>query len=354
MKTALLIPAYQPKDNFSSFLSLFKGDEFDYFLVIDDGSGEKYRDIFVDAMGETCFKIISYPQNKGKGFAIKTGIEYLRGLENGPDIIITCDCDGQHLYEDVLRLRDEAKENGDSLILGVRGLNSSDIPWKSKVGNRISSSYVAMVTGLEMDDVQTGLRAIPKKMFDLALNVKGSRYEYELNFLLEAIKVGGLRCITIQTIYENNNVDSHFRPFRDTIRIYHASLVRLLIGALSLGVDFGFFALFSSFLPSSMKEGIGQLLWPSLFGGLLSLIGFVVAIYWLGIPNKLDRKKQALRHGALYLGLLALACVLSYILSLAISELLLAKFLGYLAVILLYVLGFLLLSYARRKRMSDS
>lgn len=46
------------------------------------------------------------------------------------------------------------------------------------------------------------------------IDVKGERYEYEMNVLIEcAQKHIPMRALPIETVYENNNEGSHFRAF---------------------------------------------------------------------------------------------------------------------------------------------
>jgi putative flippase GtrA len=58
-------------------------------------------------------------------------------------------------------------------------------------------------------------------MLPWLIQLNGNRYEFEMNQLLEAKDAGyDFHCIPIETIYENNNVSSHFHPMRDSFRIY--------------------------------------------------------------------------------------------------------------------------------------
>lgn len=115
---ALLIPIYEPTDRVLPFLKQFLEGEFDAFLVVDDGSGEKYADIFESIRKETVFTVLSYEGNKGKGYALKTGMKELISKYPNLDTIVTADGDGQHLHEDILKVAEKAKENPFALVLG--------------------------------------------------------------------------------------------------------------------------------------------------------------------------------------------------------------------------------------------
>lgn len=75
-------------------------------------------------------------------------------------------------------------------------------------------------TGMGIKDTQTGLRGYPRSLLRWLLSVDGDRFEYELNLLLSAKDNGiGIRQIPIETIYDNRNKGTHFRPVRDSVKV---------------------------------------------------------------------------------------------------------------------------------------
>jgi glycosyltransferase involved in cell wall biosynthesis len=249
MKQALVIPLYQPNEKVLPFLEEFKREDFARFVIVDDGSGVSYQATFDAIKARGLFEVLSYPKNGGKGHALKTAYAYLK--EQCPDIeaIVTADGDGQHAYSDILKVRDALKANPTSLVMGVRDFSAKDVPHHNKVGNRLSALYFRLATGVKLSDTQTGLRGIPSNLFALALESRGERYEYEMNFLMEAVKEAPLVQIPIQTIYDGNK-SSHFHPVRDSLRIYKTPLLYILVALLSEGIDLGFFSLFTAIGPS--------------------------------------------------------------------------------------------------------
>ena len=249
MKVALLMPIYQPSDKVLPFLRTFDPSDFDAFLVVDDGSGEEYKAIF-DQVGEsTPFEVLSYVPNKGKGNALKTGMKAL--LEKHPDLdfIITADGDGQHCLEDIRKVRDEAKNNQGSLLLGSRDFRKKGVPFKSRFGNAFSCFYFSAALHKKIKDTQTGLRAIPSCLFAIALKTEGNRFEYESNFLL-SLRGFPIIEVPIRTIYEEKGEKriTHFRPIADSLIIYKTPLLYILVSVLSFGLDIGLFHIFSTFV----------------------------------------------------------------------------------------------------------
>ena len=67
-----LIPAFMPDEALINIADELNSRDF-YVIVIDDGSGSDFDDIFAQA--ENYAKVIRQRVNKGKGFALKVSIE---------------------------------------------------------------------------------------------------------------------------------------------------------------------------------------------------------------------------------------------------------------------------------------
>lgn len=216
-KYIILIPSYEPDDKLIHLVEELSKEELD-IIIVDDGSGSDYKKIF-----ESCkkySKIISYETNKGKGYALKTGLKYIKEKYKEPYIVATMDSDGQHRVEDAKKLMKACSKNKDILYLGKR-IRSKKTPIRSRIGNSITRFIYKKVAGLDIYDTQTGLRAFSDNLIDKLLEVSGSRFEYEMNVLLEfAREKIKMKEIKIETIYIDNNSGTHFNGIKDSYRIY--------------------------------------------------------------------------------------------------------------------------------------
>lgn len=232
MREALvIIPALEPERKLIDFIIELQQAGFDRIVIVDDGSGISYSDIFSQAEILGCI-VVHHSTNLGKGEAIKTGIRIAVDVFGRGYPFITADADGQHLVKDIVRIDDALLKNPDCLVLGVRDFSQQNVPFKSRAGNRITSMVFRLVSGVRCPDTQTGLRGIPASLVALALKEEGSRYEYEMNMLQDAVQVTRLVYVPITTVYEDNNSCSHFRPVRDSLRIY-GRLVRYIVSSLT-------------------------------------------------------------------------------------------------------------------------
>ena len=245
----VLIPAYKPDRRLNKLVDDLIETGFSHIVVIDDGGGAPYADIFRDLAGKA--RVLTHEVNRGKGAGLKTGI---RDIMSTPGMgIVTADADGQHAPADVARVADALIASPDSLILGTR--DKKKMPLRSKTGNTLTCGVFGLLTGLWISDTQTGLRGLPACALERFCALEGDRYEYEINMLICASETHlPVREVEIETIYLDNNASSHFNGLRDGLKIY-ALMFR----------QAGKFCL-SSFISAVLDYGL-----------------FVILYYWIGL-----------------------------------------------------------------------
>lgn len=181
-RCGVLIPAYQPDEKLTGLVERLVGETGLAPVVVDDGS-TRGREIFlqVEALGAT---VLTHPQNRGKGRALKTGIAWM--AQAGFDGVVTADADGQHLVEDIVAIARTLEQHPDQLVLGVREL--SQMPLKSRMGNTMTRWLFQLLYGTQVTDTQTGLRgmALGGGQAQRLLALYGERYELEMEMLIHA------------------------------------------------------------------------------------------------------------------------------------------------------------------------
>ena len=250
-----LIPAYEPGEKLISLVHDLRDRGFEA-VVVDDGSGMDYRDIFEKVSHDAV--VLTHPENRGKGAALRNGLSYIlnymaydevartpsgvRELSGRDAVIVTVDADGQHLPDDVLRVARIAGSRRDALVLGSRALDE-DVPARSRFGNTVTRHVYSAVTGVRVHDTQTGLRAFSRDLIPALLEIEGDRYEYEINMLL-TLATEGYTIIEerIETVYEDNNSGSHFRTIRDSLRVYREILKFSASSLASFAIDYCMYA----------------------------------------------------------------------------------------------------------------
>lgn len=216
-KYIALIPAYEPLPLLTDLTKEAQEAGFEV-IVVDDGGGPRFAHIFESASQYA--HILTHEVNRGKGRAMKTGMEYIRDNYPADSIIVTVDADGQHRISDAWKLCEMAQAEPGALMLGSRKF-TGNVPLRSRFGNSVTRAVYRISTGLAVRDTQTGLRAFSMALLPDLLEIPGDRYEYEMNVLLEfARRRTPIREMDIPTIYIDDNSSSHFNTLKDSVRIY--------------------------------------------------------------------------------------------------------------------------------------
>ncbi len=220
-EVAVLIPSLDPDAVLVSYVDSLFGEGFQFIIIVDDGSRKACQSYFEQAR-ELGAIVLHHEENRGKGKALKTGFAHYLSIceEKGLSGIVTADADGQHSVSDTVKVAQALTEEK-TLILGTRDFSGKDVPFKSRFGNRFTTFITRLLYGRTIHDTQTGLRGIPTSYVEKCLKLPGDRFEYEMGMLIDAIRRGmHPREVPIETIYENNNRETHFSAVKDSLKIY--------------------------------------------------------------------------------------------------------------------------------------
>lgn len=293
----VLIPAYQPDARLPRLiLELHRADPSSKIVVVDDGSGQKFSDIF-EASATAGAHVISYENNRGKGYALREGFTWIRDVAGDlSECVVTADADGQHTLNDIFRVGRTCTDTGTS-VLGVREF-VGHVPARSRIGNTATSALFWLATGWKLKDTQTGLRAFPVALLAALLEVQGDRYEYELRVLLHLAKFHHpVTQISIETIYEAGNPTSHFRPLQDSARIWAPLLKFTASSGVATVIDY--------VLVLVLNALTGALFFPVIAARLVSAsVNFAMnrrVFEATGVPLR----RSALRYAALAIAVVA-------------------------------------------------
>jgi glycosyltransferase involved in cell wall biosynthesis/SAM-dependent methyltransferase len=256
----VVIPAFCPGNHLPDLVRALAPAENERIVIVDDGSGPEFAAIFDQLDRVPNVHVLRHAVNLGKGSALKTGVNFVLCTFPGAQGVLTMDVDGQHSPADARQVWERFRQSPDSLILGVRHFGK-DVPLRSRLGNTITRGAVGLLIGHRLADTQTGLRAIPRALLADLLRVPANGYEFELEMLI-AVKHLGLKVVEqpISTIYEDGNRSSHFRPLRDSMRIYFVLLRFALIGVVTAIIDnIAFFLSFNATQNIAQAQTIARL-----------------------------------------------------------------------------------------------
>ncbi len=243
-KIFILIPAFKPDSSImDTILKLTRLDVEIPIVVVNDGSGIEYAQIFLSISNLEGVEVVNHTVNLGKGAALKTGLNYILSKYPSCAGVVTADADGQHAPSDILAVAKSLEINSTCLILGCRKFDG-DVPFRSKLGNTASRYLYNAFLRINVTDTQTGLRGLPIQLANQTLGITSNRYELETDQLIIASRSNTeIKEIEIETIYNNDNESSHFNPIIDSCRIYFTVLRHAVSSLLVAAIDFLIYAI---------------------------------------------------------------------------------------------------------------
>ena len=223
---SIIIPAFEEEKRIGGsirkILEYVKTNELEAeVVVVDDGSKDKTKETAEAACAEnssmSC-RVIRYEQNRGKGYAVKTGL-----LAAKYDVALFSDADLSTPIEELPKLIDSIANGEFDITFGSRALDRSLIgthqPWRREQGGKVMNLIIKTMSGLRFYDTQCGFKAFNMKKFRPLLDVMTvDRFGFDVEFLFVA-KYHGLRLSEIPVRW-NNVEGSKVSVFRDTRRMF--------------------------------------------------------------------------------------------------------------------------------------
>ncbi len=210
----ILIPTYNNAGTLAKVIedvSLYT----DKIIVVNDGSTDSTK-IILEKFPK--LHVVTFPENKGKGMALRAGFKEVVKL--GYERAITIDSDGQHFAEDIPSFFEKLEQQPDALIVGARNMTGETIPGKSSFGHKISNFWFHFETGINLPDTQSGYRLYPVKELSKR-NFFTSKFEFEIEVLVIASWSGiPVVSVPIKVFYaKGKDRVTHFRPMTDFTRV---------------------------------------------------------------------------------------------------------------------------------------
>jgi len=193
MKTLIIIPTYNEKDNIKklihNLLELYPNVD---ILIIDDGSpdgtGEVVKNI---QQADKRIKLIERESKLGLGTAYVAGYKFM--LSSDYDVAIQMDADFSHNPKDIKKFRELAKDY--DLIIGsryVQGVNVINWPMKRLLLSYFANIYTKIITGLPLCDSTGGFKCFRREVLEsIELdNIKSNGYAFQIEMNYKAWKHG--------------------------------------------------------------------------------------------------------------------------------------------------------------------
>ncbi len=188
MKLSIIIPCYNEKDTILQVLERVEKVPIDKeIIIVDDGSKDGTREILSRLKKEKPYlKIIFHKKNKGKGGAIKTGIEHAEG-----DYVIIQDADLEYFPEDYPKLLKPIEEKKAEVVYGSRLLEKSNPKGSLAyyLGRYSINWVVNLLYGTKLTDSYTCYKVFPRELIK-SFNIESRGFELEAELTSKTLLAG--------------------------------------------------------------------------------------------------------------------------------------------------------------------
>jgi dolichyl-phosphate beta-glucosyltransferase len=206
---SILIPAYNEEARLPSTLAtlkgFLKGREFRFVevVVIDDGSRDGTAKAVVEfGKSHPEFRLLSNPGNRGKGYAVRHGMQEARG-----EWVLFTDADLSAPIEEVDKLWAAVEKSGADGAIGSRALDRSLVgvrqPLVREFSGRVFNLHMRLVTGLPYIDTQCGFKLFSARACrEVAARQRIERFGFDVEILYIARK-RGLKVLEVPVRWDN-------------------------------------------------------------------------------------------------------------------------------------------------------
>jgi len=145
-------------------------------IIVDDGSDDGTKEI-IDRLDTRGVKKIYHSDNRGKGAALRTALQYAKG-----DIIVIQDGDLEYDPGEYPALIAPILENKSDVVFGSRFLGGAgQFSFVNYIGNKIVNCLANRTYKTTLSDIMTGHKAFRRDVFDhLSLEADGFGFEVEI------------------------------------------------------------------------------------------------------------------------------------------------------------------------------
>ena len=184
---SVVVPVYNERTTVVEILRRMRQVELPVDLeivVVDDGSDDGTEKV-LGALEDSTVRVIHHPRNRGKGAAIRTGLEHARG-----DLLLIQDADLEYDPDDWPRLLGPVLKGRAQVVYGSRftGERRNLLFWHW-VGNRFLSLVTNVLYNTTLSDMETCYKLFDRQVLD-GITIKSDRFEFEPEITAKVLRRG--------------------------------------------------------------------------------------------------------------------------------------------------------------------
>jgi glycosyltransferase involved in cell wall biosynthesis len=202
-KLSVIVPVYNERNTVVEILRRMRAVDLPIdreFVVVDDGSTDGTRAVLTQ-LGDSTVKILTHPQNRGKGAAIRTGLQHVTG-----DLVLIQDADLEYDPDDWQKLIAPVLKGRAVVVYGSRFTgehrNMLFLHW---AGNRALSLVTNLLYNTTLSDMETCYKLFDRNVLD-SITLKSDKFDFEPEVTAKVLRQG-IRIYEVPISYAGREFD---------------------------------------------------------------------------------------------------------------------------------------------------
>jgi len=184
--SSIIVPFYNEEATLEKSVFKLVNEKFNKeIILVNDGSTDKSKDIASNLEQKyDSIRLINFKENRGKGFAVRTGIQ-----ESSGDIVGIFDADLEYSTEDLNDLIECIRKENTDFVCGSRFIGNKDrknIYLRTFIANKLMSLLFSYVYKNKITDVATCLKVFKREVIE-KINIEKDDFSIEIELLAKVI-----------------------------------------------------------------------------------------------------------------------------------------------------------------------
>jgi glycosyltransferase involved in cell wall biosynthesis len=185
MNLSVVVPVYNEVANIPEILRRVKASRLaTEIIVVDDGSQDGSRQLLRRLDGKGRVRVVLHEKNRGKGAAVRTGIQAARG-----DVILIQDADLEYNPLDYPGMLQPIKDGIADVVYGSRflgGPRRAVMFWHA-VANQLLTLMTNILYNAILSDMETGYKVFRREVA-AGMTLRANRFDFEPEFTAKVLK----------------------------------------------------------------------------------------------------------------------------------------------------------------------
>jgi len=226
-KLSVIVPIFNERNTVVEIMRRMRTVELPIereFILVDDGSSDGTQQVLAQ-LGDSTVKVVKHPANRGKGAAIRTGLEHVTG-----DLVLIQDADLEYDPEDWPKLLAPVFRGKATVVYGSRFTgerrNMLFFHW---VGNRMLSLTTNVLYNTTLSDMEVGYKAFRGELIR-SIHLVSDDFRFEPEVTAKLLRHKDIRLFEVPISYYGRTFDEGKKiTWRDGVKAVYA-LVRFRFG----------------------------------------------------------------------------------------------------------------------------